>query len=68
MRARIVPNLLDVIDEYFDGAENHRNDPQFLTLCDRIAGNEVNLVFRGRDAFEEIDSNYWLPECCLEPA
>ncbi len=64
MRAKIVANLLDVIDESFDGTEGHRTDPVFLALCDRIAGKEVDLVFIGDDAFELEDNNYWLPNCC----
>jgi hypothetical protein len=64
MRARIVDNLLDTIDEFFGGAEGHRDDPKFLELCNRIEGREVDIVFNGKDAFEKEDNNYWLPECC----
>lgn len=66
MNARIKGNLLDVIDEFFDGKEGHRTDPKFLALCDRIAGKEVELVFNGLDAFEKHDNNYWLPDCCWD--
>ncbi len=67
MRVRIVENLLDVIDEFFHGTEGQREDKEFLALCDRIAGKEVELVFIGEDAFEKEDKNYWLPRCCWEP-
>lgn len=66
MKAVIKNNLLDLIDDFFDGKEGHRENQEFLALCDRIAGKEVNLVFIGKDAFEEIDNNYWLPDCCWE--
>lgn len=64
MKAQIKDDLLDVIDDFFDGKEGHRTDPQFLSLCDRIAGETVDLVFVGQDAFEAEDRNYWLPDCC----
>jgi hypothetical protein len=64
-KAIIVPDLLDVIDDFFKGTEGHRNDPEFLALCERIAGKEVQLKFLGNDAFEAIDNNYWLPDCCF---
>jgi hypothetical protein len=64
VRARIVDNLLDVIDNYFDGKEGHRTDNDFIKLCQRIQGRVVDLVFIGGDAFESVDQNYWLPQCC----
>ena len=64
MKAKIVNNLMDIIDDFFDGREGHKTDPDFLKLCDRIAGKEVELVFIKDDAFEKIDNNYWLPNCC----
>ena len=67
MKAKIVDNLMDVIDEFFEGKEGHRNDPKFIELCERIAGQEVELVFTAGDAFEEKDNNYWLPDCTWEP-
>lgn len=67
MKAAIKPDLLDRVDEFFEGKEGHRTDPEFLALCDRIAGQEVDLVFIGPDAFAAIDNNYWLPRCCWEP-
>ena len=66
MRARIHHDLLDRIDDFFEGKEGHRTDPKFLALADRIAGQVVDLVFTGSDAFEAIDNNYWLPACCWE--
>ncbi len=66
MRARIKADLLIIIDEFFEGKEGHRIDPKFLSLCSRIAGKEVDLVFIGDDAFEKEDNNYWLPGCCWE--
>jgi len=68
MKARIHPDLVNIIDAYFKGSEGHKNDPKFLALAERIAGQEVDLVFTHGDAFEAIDNNYWLPECCWEPA
>ena len=64
MKVRIVENLLDTIEEFFGPEEGHRKDPEFLALCERIQGKEVNLVFIGADAFEEIDNRFWLPYCC----
>ena len=64
MKARIVDNLLDVIEKEMGEFEGHRNDPEFLKLCERIQGKEVELVFAHGDAFEKEDNNYWLPECC----
>ena len=64
MRAKIVDNLLETIDDFFEGKEGHRTNPEFLALCERIAGKEVDLVFTAGDAFEVIDNNYWLPDCC----
>ena len=66
MKAKIVLNLMDVIENYFGSSVGHREDDAFIALCDRIAGEEVNLRFIGNDAFEEIDNNYWLPDCCWE--
>jgi hypothetical protein len=66
MRAKIKENLLDVIDDFFDGKEGHRTDPEFLKLCNRIAGKEVDLVFIAEDAFEKEDKSYWLPDCCWD--
>lgn len=63
-KALIVPNLMDVIDDYFHGFEGHRTDSRFIELCERINGKEVELVFRGGDAFEAIDNDFWLPPCC----
>lgn len=66
IKAKIVNNLMDTIDEFFEGKEGHRTDKQFIALCDRIAGKEVELIFIHGDAFEIRDGNYWLPECCWE--
>lgn len=63
IRTRIRPDLLDAIEACMGTAEGHRNDPEFLALCERIAGKEVDLVF----AFEALDDNYWLPNCCWRP-
>jgi len=64
VRAQIVDNLMDTIDNFFDGKEGHKTDPEFAKLCDRISGKEVDLVFVAQDAFEKHDKNYWLPNCC----
>ncbi len=64
MKAVIVSNLVEVIDNYFAGSEGHRTDKDFLALAERIAGREVTLVFICGDAFEKEDRNYWLPEVC----
>ena len=63
-QAVIVQDLVDVIEAEMGAVEGHRTDPVFLALRDRIEGQEVTLVTLGTDAFEEIDNNYWLPECC----
>jgi hypothetical protein len=64
MRARIVDNLLDAIELALGDNQGHRSDAEFLELCERIQGKEVNLVFTCGDAFEEIDNSWWLPESC----
>ncbi len=64
MKARIVDNLLDAIEDDMGEVEGHRYDPVFLELCERIQGKVVDLVFIGGDAFEALDNNYWLPDCC----
>lgn len=73
IKARIKDNLIDVIDSYFDGSEGHRSDPVFAALAERISGKVVTLRIIGGDtpdeevyAFEEVDNNYWLPDCCWE--
>jgi hypothetical protein len=66
IRARIKDDFLNIIDDYFDEKENHRIDQEFLSLCDRIAGKEVDLILLDGDAFEKNDDNYWIPECCYE--
>lgn len=63
MKARIVDNLLDTIEKIMP-LENHRTDPDFLALSERIQGKVVELVFVCGDAFEAIDHNYWLPDTC----
>jgi len=64
MKALIVPNLMDVIEDFMGTIEGHRTNPDFIALCNRIAGKEVELKFINGDAFEAIDNNYWLPDCC----
>lgn len=64
MKALIVNNLIDAIEESMGEAEGHRQDPEFIRLADRIEGKVVELVFIHGDAFEEEDRNWWLPECC----
>ena len=66
MKAKIVENLLDVIEEELGEIEGHRQDPDFLALRDRIEGKVVDLTFIGGDAFEAIDNSWWLPDCCWE--
>ena len=66
MKAKIKKDLLNIIEKEMGEAEGHRTDPEFLKLCDRIAGKEVELVFIGDDAFEKEDNNYYLPDCCWE--
>lgn len=66
MKARIVENLLDVIEFEMGAVEGHRKDPEFLKLVDRIQGKVVELVFTCGDAFEKQDNNYWLPDSCWE--
>ena len=64
MKARIVDNLIDTIESEMGAVEGHRNDPEFIKLCERIQGKVVDLVFIRDDAFEAVDNNYWLPEYC----
>ena len=66
IKARISDELLDDIEDFFGKNEGHRNDPVFLALVDRIQGQVVELVITGNDAFEKIDDNYWLPDCCWQ--
>lgn len=63
-RVRIVDNLLYAIDNHFQGRLGHRFDYRFLALCDRIAGQEVDLIITNGCAYESIDQYFWLPECC----
>ena len=67
MKAKIVDNLLDIIEAEMGAEEGHRTDPEFLALCERIQGKVVDLKFTHGDAFEAIDNNYWLPRCCWIP-
>ena len=67
MKAKIADDLLGSIEKAIP-CEGHRTDAAFMTLCDRIQGNVVDLVFTAGDAFEAVDNNYWLPECCWEIA
>lgn len=60
IRAKMVENLLEIMDDHFPD-RGYINDHAFISLCDRIAGNEVTLVFIDNDAFELKDYNYWLP-------
>jgi hypothetical protein len=62
-RADIVPNLIAVVDAFFEGTEGTKTDPGFIALAERIAGKRVTLIFLSGDAFEEIDDNYYLPPC-----
>jgi len=48
----------------FGESEGHRYDSDFLALCERIQGKEVELIFIGDDAFEKDDNNYWLTPGC----
>lgn len=66
MKVKIVNNLVDIIDDFFEGKEGHRTDPKFIALSKRISGKKVELVFIGSDAFEKEDNNYWLPDCCWD--
>ena len=66
MKARIVDDLLAAIEKEMP-LEQHRSDPDFLRLAERIQGTVVDLRFIGDDAFEVIDNNYWLPNSCWEP-
>jgi len=66
IKAKIVSNLMDVIENYFGSSVGHREDFRFIELCNRIAGKDVELRFIGDNAFELIDNNYWLPNCCWE--
>lgn len=66
MKARIVDNLTEVIEDYFEGAERYSYDPVFQKLCKRIEGKVVDLIFTGKDAFEKKDNDYWLPNCCWD--
>jgi hypothetical protein len=64
-KVKIVDNLMDVIDDFFEGKEGHRTDEKFIELANRIQGKEVEIYFVAGDAFEVIDHNYWIPERCF---
>lgn len=64
MKAKIVNNLLSTINDYHDKKYEHRNENEFLSLCQRIQGQAVELIFVGKYAFEKLDNRYWLPDCC----
>jgi hypothetical protein len=65
VKARIVDDLLAAIEIEMP-KEGHREDQEFLALCERIQGKIVTLRFIGPDAFESVDDNYWLPNSCWE--
>lgn len=67
MKAKIVPDLLAAIEAELGRREGHRESRDFLALCERIEGKIVSLKFTGRDAFEAIDNDWWLPESCWDP-
>lgn len=60
----VYSDLLDKIDNFFEGKEGHRNDPKFLKLAERIAGKRCVMKMRGDEAFEIQDDTYWIPNCC----
>lgn len=69
IKAKIVDNLLDTIEQYFGEGAGHRTDEEFLALAERIEGKIVTLKMQGSpeygfDSFEEEDNDYWLPDCC----
>jgi len=64
-KVKIVDNLMETIDDFFNGTENHRTDEEFIKLCSRIQGKEVEVIYVSGDAFEVHDNNYWLPNCCF---
>jgi len=66
MRALICSDLVERIGVFFNDKDGIRADSKFMALAERIAGKEVDLVFIGEDAFEAIDNDYWLPDCCWE--
>jgi hypothetical protein len=51
-------NLVELMEAEF-GAQNI--DIESYRFYRSIAGEEIELVFSGPDAFEKSDSNYWLP-------
>ena len=63
---KVKENLLDVIDEYFEGKEDSRTNTEFLELCDRIAGQYIKVHYIAGDAFELEDDEFYLPECCYD--
>ena len=70
MKARIYKNLEYRLLDFF-GPEEYENDTnaeivERREFCKRIQGKVVDLVFNGKDAFEAIDNNYWLPDCTWE--
>jgi len=66
IKAKIVDNLDQAIRENFDDpAElDLYNYPEWKTFRDRIQGKVVDLFFIGKDAFEAIDGEWWLPNNC----
>lgn len=55
-------NLITMfVGHTFDSLGDVYNDPNLMSLIDRIAGKEVYLLARGRETFEFEDDNYWLP-------
>lgn len=64
--AYIFPDLMNQIEEFFGKNEGHRENKDFICLCNRIAGKKVNLKIQNGDAFEIHDDNFWIPDCCFE--
>lgn len=60
LRARMKDDLVPRFREFFPDCEM---DAEWQSFLERIQGQEVTLVFTAGDAFEQVNDNYWLPDC-----
>lgn len=65
--AKIHDNFVELMENHFRDELSDQDKEELRILADRIAGKVVELTFIGKDAFEKIDDNWWLPDCTWEP-
>jgi len=64
MKAKMKDNIIFLYEQSLPGELDCLTDVDrqaTINFLKSIEGREVNLVFTGGDAFEEVDNNIWLP-------